>query len=146
MGVAPRNAADNQRTRFGRSSTRLTWTSGISRVAVGDSSESRLHHKESLRVRGCRLEHVFTLGKASVAAHAELGNPQRAGRERRCTRWRGKGNSVGIGSDVRLVGMSYYIASNRLTMSAFTARERCTGKCALTCVRHAKCMFNYAPR
>ncbi|SAL44264.1 Fungal chitosanase [Caballeronia peredens] len=45
----------------------------------------------------------FRLGEASVAAHAELGNPQCAGPERPCKRLRGGGGGVGIGSSVTYI-------------------------------------------
>jgi hypothetical protein len=45
----------------------------------------------------------FRLGEASVAAHAELGNPQCAGPERPCRRLKGGGDGVGIGSDVTYI-------------------------------------------
>lgn len=45
----------------------------------------------------------FRLGEASVAAHAELGNPQCGGPERPCKRLRGGGGGVGIGSNVTYI-------------------------------------------
>lgn len=45
----------------------------------------------------------FRLGEASVAAHAELGNPQCAGPERPCKRLKGGGGGVGIASNVTYI-------------------------------------------
>jgi hypothetical protein len=45
----------------------------------------------------------FRIGEASIAAHAELGNPQCAGPERPCKRLRGGGGGVGIGSNVTYI-------------------------------------------
>ncbi|WP_144063542.1 glycoside hydrolase family 75 protein [Caballeronia insecticola] len=71
----------------------------------------------------------FRLGEASVAAHAELGNPQCAGSERPCTRLRGGGGGVGIGSNVTYIVFPHsrpasLTAENIVQVTTAGAKER----------------------
>ena len=71
----------------------------------------------------------FRLGEISVAAHAELGNPQCAGSEKPCTRLIGGGGGRGIASGVRYLIFPKtrpdpLTAENVVAESAKAARQR----------------------